>query len=374
MSEVRFEVADVAEIRFCVSPLWETVASLWALAQPGRHALHLPWIKVARGMARRRELAVHVQLLCAFARPRSWLPDFLTPPPGSPLVAIGEELEAVRATPAAEVRRDVLVTAESRALDPLAQRLADEPEVMLPRLVDAARAWHDAAIGPHWPRMRALLESDIAYRARQLATGGARLLFDTLHPTARWDGDRLVIADRWTQSLSVSGRGFPLMPSVFADKGPLISCSDESAPGAVYPARAIGTLWEGMGRPMAGERRAGTGARGAALGAGPRGAVLAAGARSAALGAGARSAALGAGERAAALGGVLGPARARLLDLLRAPGTTSDLAHRTGLSIGAVSQQLGLLHAARLIERNRQGRSVYYLCTDLGVALLDGNF
>lgn len=347
VSEVRFEVADVAEIRFCVSPLWETVASLWALAQPGRHALHLPWIKVARGLARRRELAVHVQLLCAFARPRSWLPDFLTPPPGSPLVGIGEELEAVRATPAAEVRRDVLVTAESRPLDPLAQRLADEPGVMLPRLVDAARAWHDAAIGPHWPRMRALLESDIAYRARQLATGGARLLFDTLHPTARWDGDRLVIADRWTQSLSVSGRGFPLMPSVFADKGPLISCSDESAPGAVYPARAIGTLWEGMGRPMAGERRTATGARGAAQ---------------------------GAGAQAAALGGVLGPARARLLDLLRAPGTTSDLAHRTGLSIGAVSQQLGLLHAARLIERNRQGRSVYYLCTDLGVALLDGNF
>jgi hypothetical protein len=174
------------------------------------------------------------------------------------------------------VRRDILVTAQSRPIAPLAQAVADDPETMLPRLVEAVRAWYDAAIGPHWPRMRALLEADIAYRARQLAGGGARLLFDTLHPAARWEVDRLVIADRWEQSLTVSGRGFPLMPSIFADKGPLISCSDEAAPGAAYPARAVGTLWEGIGKPPA-------------------------------------------TDRAAALGGVLGPARARLLELLRAP-------------------------------------------------------
>jgi DNA-binding transcriptional ArsR family regulator len=329
MSEVRFEVADVAEIRFCVSPLWETVTSLWALQQPGRHAIHLPWIKTARGLARRRELTDSVELIAAFVRPHAWLPDFLTPPPASPLSGIGEELETVLATPADEVRRDILVTAQSRELAPLGRRVADEPAAMLPRLAEAIRTWHDAAILPHWPRMRALLEADIAYRARQLASGGARLLFDNLHPAARWDRDRLVIADRWTQSLTVSGRGFPLMPSVFADKAPLISCSNDAAPGAVYPARAVGTLWEGLGRPVD-------------------------------------------DDRAAAVGGVLGPARARLLELLRAPGTTSDLAHRTGLSAGAVSQQLGLLYDARLVQRNRQGRAVYYLCTELGLALLEG--
>ncbi|HTJ37637.1 MAG TPA: ArsR family transcriptional regulator [Dactylosporangium sp.] len=329
MSEVRFEVSDVAEIRFCVSPLWETVASLWALRQPGRHAIHLPWIKVARPLARRRDLAGAVELIEAFVRPHAWLPDFLTPPPASPLQDIDEELATVLATPHDEVRRDILVTAQSRPLAPLARAVADDPAAMLPRLAGAVRAWHDAAILPHWPRMRALLEADIAYRARQLAGGGARQLFDNLHPAARWDGDRFVIADRWSQSLTVSGRGFPLMPSVFADKAPLISCSNEAAPGAVYPARAVGTLWEGLGRPVD-------------------------------------------DDRAAALGAVLGPARARLLELLRAPGTTSDLAHRTGLSAGAVSQQLGMLYDARLVQRNRQGRAVYYLCTALGLALLDG--
>ncbi|MFG2044111.1 ArsR family transcriptional regulator [Dactylosporangium sp. NPDC048998] len=335
MSEVRFEVSDVAEIRFCVSPLWETVTSMWALTQPGRHAIHLPWIKTARPLARRRDLAGHVELLTAFARPRAWLPDFLTPPPASPLQDICEELATVLASPPEEVRRDILVTEGSGPLAPLARVVADDPEGMVPRLVAAVRAWHDAAIRPHWPRMRALLEADIAYRARQLAAGGARQLFDTLHPAAHWDGDRLVIADRWTQSLTVSGRGFPLMPSVFADKAPLISCSNEAAPGAVYPARAVGTLWEGLGRPGPGATD---------------------------------------GDRADALSGVVGSARARLLELLRAPGTTSDLAHRTGLSVGAVSQQLGLLYEARLVQRNRQGRAVYYLCTELGLALLDGVF
>ncbi|MGI5241615.1 ArsR/SmtB family transcription factor [Dactylosporangium sp. CA-139066] len=330
MSEVRFEVSDVAEIRFCVSPLWETVTSLWALQQPGRHAIHLPWIKSARVLARRRDLAGAVDLLGAFVRPHSWLPDFLTPPPASPLSDIGEELATVLATPPDEVRRDILITEEYRPLAPLAQSVADDPDGMLPRLAGAIQVWYDAALRPHWPRMRALLEADIAYRARQLAGGGARLLFDTLHPAARWDGDRLVIADKWTQSLTVSGRGFPLMPSVFADKAPLISCSNEAAPSAIYPARAVGTLWEGLGRPVD-------------------------------------------DDRGAALGGVLGPARARLLELLRAPGTTSDLAHRTGLSPGAVSQQLGLLYDARLVQRNRQGRAVYYLCTELGLALLEGD-
>ncbi|MFI5907869.1 winged helix-turn-helix domain-containing protein [Dactylosporangium sp. NPDC051541] len=62
----------------------------------------------------------------------------------------------------------------------------------------------------------------------------------------------------------------------------------------------------------------------------------------------------------------------RLLELLQAPGTTSDLAHRTGLSVGAVGQRLGLLFDTRLIDRNRPGRSVYYLVTDLGRVLLDG--
>jgi DNA-binding transcriptional ArsR family regulator len=156
-----------------------------------------------------------------------------------------------------------------------------------------------------------------------------RLLFDSLHATAHCAGDRLVVDDGTERVVSVGGRGFPLMPTVFADRGPLLSVSDWSAPVAIYPVRAIATLWEGRPR---------------AIGADP----------------------------VSPLAAVLGPARARLLTLLQAPATTTELAHRTGLSVGAVSQHLSALHNARLVRRNRQGRSVYYLSTELGAFLVSG--
>jgi DNA-binding transcriptional ArsR family regulator len=327
VSEVEFDARDVAEIWFGIGPIWETVTSLWALSSPARHAIHLPWIKFAQPLTRRRDLVPHVELLTAFARPRAWLPDFLTPPPVSPLQDIDADLAILAATPLDVVRSDIEETTRGVPLLPLAAQVAAEPDVMLPRLVDAVRAWYIAAIDPHWPRMQALLEADIAYRARQLASGGAKLLFDTLHATTHWEENRLVIDHKYDLRLRVDGRGFPLMPSIFADKGLMVTTSNTNQPTAAYPARAVGTLWEGVDRPRA-------------------------------------------GQPSAALAGVLGPARARLLELLRSPGTTTDLAHRTGLTAGAISQHLALLYDARLVQRNRQGRSVYYLCTELGEALL----
>ena len=55
MGAVRFGVGDLAHLRFAVSPLWETVASLRAVADPGRHAVHLPWIKQALTVREDRE-------------------------------------------------------------------------------------------------------------------------------------------------------------------------------------------------------------------------------------------------------------------------------------------------------------------------------
>ncbi|MFI6261338.1 hypothetical protein [Micromonospora sp. NPDC051006] len=41
MSELRFSPADVAGVRFAVSPANETVMSMWALADPVRYAVHV---------------------------------------------------------------------------------------------------------------------------------------------------------------------------------------------------------------------------------------------------------------------------------------------------------------------------------------------
>jgi DNA-binding transcriptional ArsR family regulator len=323
VSEIRFDVADVVDVRFVISPIWETVRSLYALADPGRHAAHLPWVRGVRAAA--QSMPGHLALLTGIARPGAWLPDFLTPPPPGPLVELDEELSTVLATPPGVVAADLAASGAHRPLTREARTVADDPAAMLPRLVDAVRAWHDTAIRSHWPQMRALLEADIAHRSRQLTEGGARLLFDTLHPTVRWSGDRLVSTDPWDVRIDLRGRGLPLMPSVFNDKRVLWAVRESSQPVAVYPARAVATLWEGREPSVAG------------------------------------------------LGGVLGAARARLLVLVCRPASTTELARQVGLSPAAVSQHLHALHAAGLVTRGRHGRSVLYLVAEPGSVLLAAN-
>ena len=59
------------------------------------------------------------------------------------------------------------------------------------------------------------------------------------------------------------------------------------------------------------------------------------------------------------------PARLRLLELLY-DGThcVGELAEETGEGMSAVSQRLKLLHKARLLERNRIGKHIYYSLAD----------
>ncbi|MGY0236049.1 ArsR/SmtB family transcription factor [Longispora urticae] len=323
MSQIRFGARDVAAIRFCVSPIWETVTSLWALADPGRYAHHLPWIGLARSAVARRDVAPHADLLRAFVRPRVWLPDFLTPVPRGPFDTIEEDLRQLRATPADRVRQDIADIDRPRApAHPLVREVADDPARMLPKVADAVEVWWRVALLPHWPRMRALLEADIAYRARQFTVGGARLLFDTLSPATRWEGDRLVVDHGAGIDIEVAGAGFPLIPSLFFQDTIALSVSPGSEPSAVYPARGVGTLWE----PPAGAP--------------------------------------------GALGRLLGHSRAGLLALVVAPATTKALAALSGLSPGTVSQHLAVLRDAGLVESRRQGREVVYAVTDRGRSLL----
>ncbi|NUT34685.1 MAG: winged helix-turn-helix transcriptional regulator [Hamadaea sp.] len=329
MSEIRFTVGDLTDVRFCTSPLWETVFSARAFREPGRYpALHR-WFRAVRAvLADRPDAAEHLRYLNAFVRPGSWLPDFLTPPPAGRTGEFQTELAAVRATPAATVTGDILACGRWKPLTRTAVAAAHEPQETLPRLVAAIEAWHDVAVAPHWSRMQALHDADIAHRTRQLSRGGLRLLFETLHPSVRWAGDRLVSDDPWGMELTVAGRGLPLMPSVFVDRRVLWNVRDESPPCGVYPVRAVGTLWSPADTPDVG---------------------------------------------GAALGRVFGPARAEIFALLRAPATTTDLARRTGLSVGAVSQHLGALRGAGLAERARHGKEVYYEATPVGTTLLRVN-
>jgi DNA-binding transcriptional ArsR family regulator len=67
-------------------------------------------------------------------------------------------------------------------------------------------------------------------------------------------------------------------------------------------------------------------------------------------------------QRAAALFTTLSePSRLQLLQaLMGGPKTVSELIEATGMKQGNVSKQLGILHTARLLNRQRDGNFVYY--------------
>ncbi|GAA2816569.1 ArsR/SmtB family transcription factor [Nonomuraea rubra] len=304
-------VEDLADTRFAISPLSETVFSLRILREPGLHAAHLPW---------RREVlaklgAAEAELLVSLVGEKLALPDFLTPRPATFAPAFDEELSLVRQAAPQLVRRDLpaaLVSGPIPADDEAAAAFRDAACELL-------RRYWKLAVEPVWPQMRRVLEADMTYRARRLALGGARLLFADMHPNLRWQDGVLYISKMiGHHHVAAAGQGLLLMPSVFAHK-PAPPVSAEEPPSLVYPSRAVATLWTPPPAPDA-----------------------------------------------TALTALLGAPRARLLHLLAEPLPTVELARRLRVTPSAVSQHLRVLYGTGLVTRARDGRQVLYRRTELG--------
>jgi hypothetical protein len=336
-------VEDLADTRFALSPLHEALLSLRVLQDPGLSALHLPWRRSVlaqfgdldsglpdsglpdSGLPDRGPL--DFGLLMSLVARRRTIPDFLTPNPGSFAPDFGDELAVVRHVPPGRVRHDLLL---AHAPDPVPAALrdaadGDEARVVALReaICDVLQQYWDLALKPVWPQARLVAEADMTYRARQLAVGGARLLFADMHPSLRWQ-DGVLHIDKMISHHRVvaAGRGLLLMPSVFAHK-PAPPVSPDEAPSLVYPCRGTATLWSPA--PVAAP---------------------------------------------AALTSLLGAPRARLLTLLAEPLPTVELARRLNVTPSAVSQHLRVLHATGLVTRARDGRRVLYRRTSLGSQLV----
>jgi DNA-binding transcriptional ArsR family regulator len=67
---------------------------------------------------------------------------------------------------------------------------------------------------------------------------------------------------------------------------------------------------------------------------------------------------------------VLGRVRAGVLSALDRPRSTTDLARALGVTPGGVSQHLGALRAAGLVQGHRVGRVVLYLRSPAGDTLV----
>lgn len=316
--EWKFTPDDVARVRFAFSPLWELVLSLIVLRAPERHSLHLPWVRSV--LPRLGDL--DLSELFAIVPVRGMTADFITPPPSSPLPDFSAELDLLRQTTEEQVAADLGGEPGVRGVPgPIKDRILNDPRGGIDRISNTVQAYWDLAFAEYWPRIHALLEADVLWRTQHLARGGARALFHDLHDTVTWHGDRLSAADSWDYSGALSGEGLLLVPSAMAWPG-VRKMVEPYQPMIAYPARGIATLWE-IGRPPSSD----------------------------------------------ALAALIGQTRARLLDALGQPESTTALARRLSVTPGAVSQHLSILRANGLVIGTRVGGSVLYRRTRRGDSL-----
>lgn len=321
MLRINVDAEDLAQTRFACSALHETMASLRVLADPGAHAMQLPWLRDALPRLRGSELT----LLRSLVPSRGYVPDFVTPPPDSPIPEFDAELERVTAVDPEQVRAEISIAFAGRPPGIVREAFAD-PAAGLRRLATELRAYYRAVLRGWWPAIRAVLEADILYRARVLADRGARALFAQLHPGVHWHpGGRLTVDIVYDAPVALDGKGLLLMPSVFTWPSLGATTDPPWQPTLVYPARGIATVWE----PST-----------------PR--------------------------TPAALGQVLGRTRAQLLATLETSHTGTAIARALDITPGAVSQHIAAMRAAGLVATHRDGRHVICRRTRLGEQLLSG--
>lgn len=317
-TELAFSADDLALTRFAVSPMWEVVTSFRLLATGSPNPVHAAWIEQVRP----RVVAAGLDSgwLAEVIRPDGYVPDFLTPVPGELAPTLDTELSAIRQTPVDEIAADLAVLGRDGRRS---QALCANPESQLVRLTEEIESYWAVALAPYWAKIRALLDADVFFRARQVAEHGAGRLFNDLHSTVSWDDNTLRMVRRHCRIFrAASGAGLLLIPSAFATNVYTWS-RPTHAPQLAYPARGTGTLWQH--RPVA---------------------------------------------RAEAIAAIIGRSRTILLTELQSPASTTDLAKRTGISTAGVSQHLTALRDAGMVSAHRAGHSVLYARTTVAESLL----
>ncbi|MFI1105129.1 ArsR/SmtB family transcription factor [Streptomyces melanogenes] len=324
MAELAFSANDLAQVRFAISPMWEVAPSFRLLTSATAHPVHRPWVEQVRP----RLLAAGLDRgwLAELIGPSGYVPDFLTPAPTGPAPTPAAEWDAILASAADRVRHDLDHLARHQGhLGPRLSSLRADPSSRLAKVTHEIETFWELALTPYWARIRAVLDADIFHRARTVAEHGAGHLFNDLHTSVSWDDNTLRLLHRKRNMPRHSaGAGLLLIPSAFTGPGLRTQVRPPDPPQLAYPARGVGTLWET--RPANG---------------------------------------------VSALAPVLGRSRTLLLTELATPASTTELAHRTGLSPAGVSQYLTALRNAGLVSAHRVGRSVLYARTIAAEVLLE---
>ncbi|WP_060903967.1 ArsR/SmtB family transcription factor [Streptomyces europaeiscabiei] len=307
----------LAGSRFVVSPLAETFASLKMLhAGAGTHPGERAWLR-AHLPAYRAESAGDpvTALLIRSGLGKEWIADFLTPTPRED-ETFADGIARVRGADPAAARAHLALSL--RGPLPAALHRDDLPD----RAADLLTYVWEETVRPYWERRRRVLEADVLARTALLGQGGWAAVLDAMRPGMRWLGEnRLQVNAHEYPPREISGAQLVFVP-VTPQRTGWVAWEEPERYAVVYPCSGV----------LAGKS--------------------------------------GTTAVPPALGPLLGDARARVLVLLDAPMSTTQLCAVTGQTLGSVGRHLKVLLDAGLVRRGRAGRSVLYARTAEGEVLL----
>lgn len=262
--------------------------------------------------------------------PRVWslipawgdFPDFLTPAAGGEGFEAG--LEAIAATGRRRVVGDLLRTYADRPAPDWTRVWVNGDRSQLTGLIRGLRSAHARLVEPEWSTIQEAVSADGGRQVQAVAAKGLGAVLARLPGVLGWDGTRLHTRYPANQTLNLDGRGLLLQPSYFCESNPITFIDADLQPILVYPAEHQDPLTRTRHEVSPGLRE------------------------------------------------LLGPTRAACLAALRSPCTTTELAGRVTLSLGAASKNASALRRGGLVVTVRRGPAVLHSLTPLGVALLNG--
>lgn len=319
MIRLRLAADDFTQMRFGFSPVTELVDSLYMLHSGQVDPLYRDWAKRARG----RMPGLDNDLLQAVVPHRGIMPDFPQGDAGT-ATTIEQQLKLLNDWPPDLLRAELEAVWHGTDLPPAAQQLVAAGPAGIRRLADVFWSYWEAALEPHWHRMQAVLEAEVAYRARQLTRGGLAALLADLHPQLQLEQDCIRINKPWHGDYDLAGNGLLLMPCVFAPPNVIFGPSPPG-PSLIYRPRGVATVWEAVNvNPPADDP----------------------------------------------LGALMGRSRAAILRSTGLPKSTTELARELGQAVATVSTHLSTLRRSGMITSWRSGRSVLHQRTTLATSVL----
>lgn len=305
----------LAGLRWAVSPVGELAAALVAVSETPRTPPRLRQIRALLSSGQLPTLAAVAHGYTAY------LPELLTPAPGSFLPTVEDQLHVLATTPTSTVSTQFtafLAGGQARSsrcpwlgheqLERADERARARIEVGESELRERlAREMHwlwSKVMAPHWSQITASFEGFVDRHAALAAREGLGSALSALHSSLDWQEGALTVASDYDGEVG-GAHALTLIPSLYLDRVAL------HAP--LHPGEAQ------LAVPMSTSDHTD-----------PR------------------------------MGPVLGATRLAILRSLAEPRTTTALATLHHLAPATVSFHLSRLLAADLVQRQRQGRHVHY--------------